>query len=68
MASGTGTQEPRSEIIQCLDLLRSESSDDAKFVALTLLPRLLQQDQETVRLVFEAMDFKFLERLMRTSI
>ncbi|CAI2182301.1 11600_t:CDS:2 [Funneliformis geosporum] len=60
-------EDSRSEINQCLNLLRSESSDDAKFVALMLLPRLLQQDQENVRLVFDSMDFKFLERLMRTS-
>jgi hypothetical protein len=64
MASKT---EPQNEIARCLDLLSPESSDDAKFVALMLLPRLLQQDQETVKLVFGAMDFIFLERLMRTS-
>ncbi|PKY41702.1 Neurochondrin-domain-containing protein [Rhizophagus irregularis] len=64
MASET---EPQNEITRCLDLLSPESSDDAKFVALMLLPRLLQQDQETVKLVFGAMDFTFLERLMRTS-
>ncbi|CAG8685832.1 10162_t:CDS:2 [Funneliformis caledonium] len=41
-------QESLSEITQCLNLLRPETSDDAKFVALMLLPRLLQQDQENV--------------------
>ncbi|RIA82124.1 Neurochondrin-domain-containing protein [Glomus cerebriforme] len=64
MASQT---EFQNEITRCLDLLSPESSDDEKFVALMLLPRLLQHDQETVKLVFEAMDFRFLERLMRTS-
>ena len=67
MTSETGGNEPQNEIIQCLNLLSPDSSDDAKFVALMLLPRLLQQDQKTVKLVFEAMDFNFLERLMRTS-
>jgi hypothetical protein len=67
MTSETGENELQNEIIQCLNLLSPESSDDAKFVALMLLPRLLQHDQKTVKLVFEAMDFNFLERLMRTS-
>lgn len=56
------------EFEQCLELLNS-SSDDAKFAALMLIPRFLQQGTEkNVKTVFQAMDFKFLERLMRTGI
>ncbi|CAG8595997.1 6767_t:CDS:10 [Diversispora eburnea] len=58
----------QSEFRRCLDLLSPSSPDDAKFAALMLIPRFLQQDNEKdVILVFEAMDFKFLERLMRTE-
>ncbi|CAG8716978.1 16443_t:CDS:2, partial [Dentiscutata erythropus] len=60
-------QEHQSEIDRCIELLNPSSSDDAKFVAFTLLPRLLKQDRENVLLIFDAMDFKFLERLMRTG-
>ncbi|CAG8758612.1 31102_t:CDS:2, partial [Racocetra persica] len=59
--------ENKSEIDRCIELLRPSSSDDAKFVALMLLPRLLKQEKENVILIFDAMDFKFLERLMRTE-
>ncbi|RIB01424.1 Neurochondrin-domain-containing protein [Gigaspora rosea] len=60
-------QEHQSEIDRCIELLNPSSSDEAKFVALTLLPRLLKQDKKNVELIFDAMDFKFLERLMRTG-
>ncbi|RHZ69743.1 hypothetical protein Glove_279g17 [Diversispora epigaea] len=61
-------QELQSEFRRCLELLSPSSPDDAKFAALMLIPRFLQQDNEKgVILVFEAMDFKFLERLMRTE-
>ncbi|KAF0484230.1 Neurochondrin-domain-containing protein [Gigaspora margarita] len=60
-------QEHQSEIDRCIELLNPSSSDEAKFVALTLLPRLLKQDKKNVVLIFDAMDFKFLERLMRTG-
>ncbi|CAG8512161.1 7005_t:CDS:2 [Ambispora gerdemannii] len=56
-----------NEIEKCLELLGPSTSDEEKFVALMLLPRLLQQDPNNVKVVFEAMDFKFLERLLRTK-
>ncbi|CAG8467771.1 12356_t:CDS:2 [Cetraspora pellucida] len=59
--------ESQNEIDRCIELLRPSSSDDAKFVALMLLPRLLKQEKKNVVLIFDAMDFKFLERLMRTE-
>ncbi|CAG8541417.1 9308_t:CDS:2, partial [Acaulospora morrowiae] len=65
--SESNNQERRNEITRCLELLSPSSSDDAKFVALMLLPRLLQQDEETTKIIFDAIDFKFLERLMRTE-
>ncbi|KAL1924071.1 uncharacterized protein VTP21DRAFT_7106 [Calcarisporiella thermophila] len=57
-----------SEIERCLALLRPGTSDESKFVALLLLPRLLNQENpESVRRVFNGMNFKFLERLMKTK-
>ncbi|KAG9292111.1 hypothetical protein G9A89_005255 [Geosiphon pyriformis] len=56
-----------SEIDRCLELLNPSTSDEEKFVALMLLPRFLQQNPGSITLVFNAMDFRFLERLLRTK-
>lgn len=57
-----------AEIDRCLSLISPSQPDESKFVGMLLLPRLLQQDQaETVRRVFDGMNFKFIERLLRTS-
>ena len=56
-----------ADLPRILDLLAPSSTDSQKFVALTLLPRLLEPNKETIMMVFEAMDFNFIERLLRTS-
>ncbi|KAL1930540.1 hypothetical protein VTP01DRAFT_10702 [Rhizomucor pusillus] len=57
-----------AEIDRCLSLISPSQPDESKFVGMLLLPRLLQQDQaETVRRVFDGMNFKFIERLLRTT-
>ncbi|CAG8573106.1 3856_t:CDS:2 [Paraglomus brasilianum] len=56
-----------ADLPRILDLLAPSSTDSQKFVALTLLPRLLEPNKETMMMVFEAMDFNFIERLLRTK-
>ncbi|KAG2184580.1 hypothetical protein INT43_000489 [Umbelopsis isabellina] len=57
-----------AEIDQCLKLLSASASDESKFTALLILPRLLDaNDENTIQHVFGRMNFKFLERLMKSS-
>lgn len=56
-----------SELERCLELLRPGTSDESKFIGLTLMSDLLQisQDQETMTRFFDSMDFPFLDRMMQ---
>ncbi|CAM0135751.1 hypothetical protein VKS41_001820 [Umbelopsis sp. WA50703] len=57
-----------TEIDQCLKLLSASASDESKFTALLILPRLLDaNDESTIQHVFGKMNFKFLERLMKSK-
>ncbi|OAD67815.1 hypothetical protein PHYBLDRAFT_79070 [Phycomyces blakesleeanus NRRL 1555(-)] len=56
-----------AEIDRCLGMIGPSSSDESKFVGMLVLPRLLQQDNvEQIQHVFDEMNFKFIERLLRT--
>ncbi|RUS28706.1 Neurochondrin-domain-containing protein [Jimgerdemannia flammicorona] len=56
------------DLNHCLALLAPSATDESKFVALLLLPRLLdQKDPQTMHRVFAGMNFGFLERLMKTK-
>ncbi|KAJ2962249.1 hypothetical protein NQZ79_g2665 [Umbelopsis isabellina] len=63
------TKENRAaEIDHCLKLLSASASDESKFTALLILPRLLDaNDETTIQHVFGKMNFKFLERLMKSK-
>lgn len=64
---GSSAADRSAEIDRCLSLISPSQPDESKFVGMLLLPRLLQHDQkETVRRVFDGMNFKFLERLLRS--
>lgn len=69
MTDITSSIEDRSaEIDRCLSLIAPSQPDESKFVGMLLLPRLLQQNEpESVQRVFDGMNFKFIERLLRTS-
>jgi hypothetical protein len=55
------------QLSYCLKLLSHAHSDEEKFVALVMLPRLLDpEDRQSVLLAFSRMNFGFLTRLMRT--
>ncbi|KAK5798846.1 Neurochondrin-domain-containing protein [Linnemannia elongata] len=56
-----------SDLERCLELLRPGTSDESKFIGLTLMSDLLQisQDQETMTRFFDNMDFPFLDRMMQ---
>ncbi|KAJ2805947.1 hypothetical protein H4R20_001888, partial [Coemansia guatemalensis] len=53
---------------KCAQLLSRKSTDDEKFAGLLLVPRIVDtQDAESLRYLFEAMDPKFLARLLRAN-
>jgi len=57
-----------AQIMEILELLKPESTDEQKFVALLLLPRILDpNDKKVVMNVFHSMDFTFLTRLLVTT-
>ncbi|KAJ3207185.1 hypothetical protein HDU67_007622 [Dinochytrium kinnereticum] len=58
-----------AELDACLQLLRPKASDENKFVALFLLPRLLPDpnDHAKIQYAFDRMNFTFLKRLLRTQ-
>ncbi|KAI8848535.1 Neurochondrin-domain-containing protein [Chytridium lagenaria] len=58
-----------AELDACLKLLSPSSSDENKFVALFLLPRLLPDpnDHDKIQYAFDRMNFKFLKRLLLTA-
>ncbi|KAF9932839.1 hypothetical protein FBU30_007170 [Linnemannia zychae] len=56
-----------TDLDRCLQLLRPGTSDESKFIGLTLMSDLLQisQSQETMTRFFDSMDFPFLDRMMQ---
>lgn len=68
MQVSSSKENRAAEIDQCLTLLSPSSSDESKFTALLILPRLLDSnDHATIQRVFDKMNFKFIERLMKSS-
>jgi hypothetical protein len=68
MQVSSSKENRAAEIDQCLNLLSPSSSDESKFTALLILPRLLDSnDHATIQRVFDKMNFKFIERLMKSS-
>ncbi|KAJ2664627.1 hypothetical protein IW148_001947 [Coemansia sp. RSA 1199] len=60
---------PHEQVEKCARLLSRKSTDDEKFAGLLLLPRVIDaHDADAWMLVFDAMDIRFVERLMRTGI
>jgi hypothetical protein len=69
MQVSSSKENRAAEIDQCLRLLSPASSDESKFTALLILPRLLDAtDHSTIQHVFDKMNFKFIERLMKSSM
>jgi Neurochondrin len=69
MQVSSSKENRAAEIDQCLNLLSPSSSDESKFTALLILPRLLDSnDHATIQRVFNKMNFKFIERLMKSSM
>ncbi|KAG0205569.1 hypothetical protein BGX28_002821 [Mortierella sp. GBA30] len=64
----SGTNE-KSNLERCLELLRPGTSDESKFIGLTLMSELLQETQDTAIITqfFESMDFEFLDRMMHSE-
>ncbi|KAJ2490665.1 hypothetical protein IWW37_002952 [Coemansia sp. RSA 2050] len=59
----------REQIERCASLLSSRSTDDEKLAGLLLLPRIVDaKDGESLEYIFDSMDAKFIERMMRTGI
>ncbi|KAI8148522.1 Neurochondrin-domain-containing protein [Fennellomyces sp. T-0311] len=68
MSAHSSNAERSAEIDRCLTLISPSQPDESKFVGMLLLPRLLNHDQvDLVQHVFDGMNFKFIERLLRTS-
>ncbi|OZJ05766.1 hypothetical protein BZG36_01329 [Bifiguratus adelaidae] len=58
----------QEQLTSCLQLLHNEASDESKFVALLLLPRIVDPNNEAaVMQAFNGMNFKFLDRMLRTG-
>ncbi|KAJ2631909.1 hypothetical protein H4R22_001642 [Coemansia sp. RSA 1290] len=57
------------KVEKCARLLSQKSTDDEKFAGLLLLPRVVDpQDARSWSLIFDSMDIRFVERLLRTGI
>ncbi|KAG0282629.1 hypothetical protein BGZ96_000293 [Linnemannia gamsii] len=67
MSESTSSNSNSSDLERCLELLRPGTSDESKFIGLTLMSELLQisQDQDTMTRFFDNMDFPFLDRMMQ---
>ncbi|KAI8604088.1 Neurochondrin-domain-containing protein [Dissophora ornata] len=59
--------DTKSALERCLELLKPGTSDESKFIGLTLMSDVLQstQDLDTMTRFFESMDFGFLDRMMQ---
>jgi hypothetical protein len=63
----SSTRDRSAEIDRCLSMIVPSASDESKFVGMLMLPKLLDQNNnKDVEKVFDEMNFKFLERLLRT--
>ncbi|KAL7319256.1 hypothetical protein PS15m_002414 [Mucor circinelloides] len=69
MESVTSSARDRSaEIDRCLSMIVPSASDEMKFVGMLILPKLLEQNNlQDIERVFKGMNFKFIERLLRTT-
>ncbi|KAF9966800.1 hypothetical protein BGZ70_001214 [Mortierella alpina] len=58
-----------SALERCLELLRPGTSDESKFIGLTLMSELLQESQgsSVMTRFFDSMDFEFLDRMMHSE-
>ncbi|KAF9284253.1 hypothetical protein BGZ68_004820 [Mortierella alpina] len=58
-----------SALERCLELLRPGTSDESKFIGLTLMSELLQETQDSAVMArfFDSMDFGFLDRMMHSE-
>ncbi|KAI8972641.1 hypothetical protein BDB01DRAFT_900332 [Pilobolus umbonatus] len=64
---GSSERDRTAEIDRCLSLIQPSASDESKFVGMLMLPRLLdRKNTQSVERVFKGMNFKFIERLLRT--
>lgn len=67
-AIASSKRDRTAEIDRCLSMIVPSASDESKFVGMLILPKLLEQDNiENIERVFKGMNFKFIERLLRTS-
>ncbi len=58
-----------SQFEQTLRLLDKSSTDEEKFIALLILPKIVDAKNETqIQAIFEKLDIAFLTRLLRTGI
>lgn len=66
----TSSSKDRSaEIDRCLSMIVPSASDESKFVGMLILPKLLDQNNTNdIERVFNGMNFKFIERLLRTRM
>lgn len=65
----SSTRDRSAEIDRCLSMIVPSASDEMKFVGMLILPKLLEQNNlQDIERVFKGMNFKFIERLLRTSM
>ncbi|TPX69843.1 hypothetical protein SpCBS45565_g02233 [Spizellomyces sp. 'palustris'] len=69
MADSSYSGTTRQQLEQCLSLLSSETRDEEKFVAMLILPRLLDpvSDKESLRFTFDHMNWSFVDRLLKAA-
>ncbi|ORX51685.1 hypothetical protein DM01DRAFT_1408627 [Hesseltinella vesiculosa] len=68
LVTGSSARDRKAEIDRCLQMIAPNVSDESKFVGMLLLPRLLPHDDHAmIKHVFQGMNFKFIERLLRTN-
>ncbi|CEP10319.1 hypothetical protein [Parasitella parasitica] len=69
METVTSSENDRSaEIDRCLSMIVPSASDEMKFVGMLILPKLLEHNKpQDIERVFKGMNFKFIERLLRTT-
>jgi len=59
------SEKIKEQIKKCMLLLQRHTKDEEKFVALLILPKLLNpKDKELMSIVFKEIDFVFLRRLL----
>eukprot|EP00833_Pecoramyces_ruminatium_P002281 jgi/Orpsp1_1/1176313/evm.model.c7180000057152.1 len=64
----TNDKKTKDQIKKCMLLLKSHTKDEEKFVALLILPKLLDpNDKELMSIVYKEIDFVFLRRLLLSN-